>query len=112
LASIVAPALKPAAAVQADTPAKPHHVEPVSPLKTTSKTETQQPTKPDAAIKNSRLVSINSGTEADLCAIEGLSRKLAQSIIKKRPFASLDDLRRIKGMTVKLLATIRSRLSL
>ena len=112
LAPTVSSALKPTPAVQAGAPPSPHRVQPALPLKGKSKTETPQPAKPDAAIKNPPLISINRGTEADLCAIEGLSPRLVQSIIKKRPFASLDDLSRIKGITSKLLATIRSRLSL
>jgi DNA uptake protein ComE-like DNA-binding protein len=77
-----------------------------------SEGETSQPTKPPVVSRNPRLISINSGTEAELCAIEGLSPKLVQSIIKRRPFASLDDVLRVKGISAKLLATIRSRLTL
>jgi len=69
-----------------------------------------KPTRPLAA-STSALISINTGSDAQLCAIEGLNPKLVTSIIKKRPFASLDDLRRIKGISAKLLAAIRSRLT-
>jgi DNA uptake protein ComE-like DNA-binding protein len=59
-----------------------------------------------------RPVSINTAAEPELAAVEGLSTKLAQNIIKKRPFSSLDDLRRVKGIGANLLARIRSRLRL
>jgi DNA uptake protein ComE-like DNA-binding protein len=85
----------------------------VSPTKAgTSPGETTTQAKTPAASIRSRSISINTGTEAELCSIEGLTPKLSQSIIKKRPFASLDDLRHIKGISAKLLAAIRSRLTI
>jgi DNA uptake protein ComE-like DNA-binding protein len=59
-----------------------------------------------------RLVSVNTAAEEELAAVEGLTPKLARAIAKKRPFASLDDLRGIKGIGEKLLNSIRSRLKL
>jgi len=57
-------------------------------------------------------VSVNTAPEEELAAVEGLSPKLARAIVKKRPFASLDDLQQVKGITLKLLNRIRSRLGL
>ena len=57
-------------------------------------------------------ISINSATEEELARLEGVSEKLARAITKKRPFSSVDDLRRVKGVTLKLIAAIRSRLKL
>jgi competence ComEA-like helix-hairpin-helix protein len=57
-------------------------------------------------------ISINSATEEELARLEGVSEKLARAITKKRPFSSVDDLLRVKGVTLKLVAAIRSRLKL
>jgi hypothetical protein len=56
-------------------------------------------------------ISVNTARAEELAAIKGISPQLARSILKKRPYASLDDLRRVKGFTAKLLASIRSRLT-
>jgi hypothetical protein len=57
-------------------------------------------------------ISVNQAAAEGLAALEGLSPKLARSIVNKRPFASLDDLRRVRGVTKTLLAKIRSKLKL
>ena len=60
--------------------------------------------------KPAALIPVNTASEADLATIDGLSPQLARAIIKKRPFASVEDLRRVKGIAPKLLAALRSRL--
>jgi Helix-hairpin-helix motif len=65
---------------------------------------------PTKTVPATRAVSINTASAERLAAVDGLTLKLAQGIIKKRPFASLDDLRKVKGISVSLLARIRSRL--
>ena len=70
------------------------------------------PKAPKPAPEADHLVSVNHAHEQELASIEGVSLKLARNVIKKRPFASLDDLRRVKGVTVKLLGSIRTRLKL
>ena len=57
-------------------------------------------------------VSVNTAAAEELAAVEGITPTLAKAIIRKRPFASLDDLRRVKGVSLKLLTKIRSRLGL
>ena len=57
-------------------------------------------------------VSVNTARIEELAAVKGLSRKQAEGIVKIRPFASLDDLRRIKGIGASVLAKIRSSLKL
>jgi Helix-hairpin-helix motif len=57
-------------------------------------------------------VSVNTAPAAELAAVKGLSAKIAEGIVKKRPFSSLDELRRVKGLGTKLLAKVRSRLKL
>jgi DNA uptake protein ComE-like DNA-binding protein len=57
-------------------------------------------------------VSVNTAPLAELAAVPGLSTKLAEGIVKKRPFTSLDELGRVKGFGEKLLAKVRSSLRL
>jgi len=66
--------------------------------------------RPNVTASVNRSVSINTAAEHELAAVQGISQTLARAIVKKRPFASLDDLRRVRGVTVKVLASIRSRL--
>jgi competence ComEA-like helix-hairpin-helix protein len=72
---------------------------PASAVKAESKTTTQG-------------VSVNTADVEELSAVKGLSPKLAQAIIKKRPFSSLDELGEVKGIGAKILAKIRSCLRL
>jgi competence ComEA-like helix-hairpin-helix protein len=55
-------------------------------------------------------VSVNTARAEELAAVKGLNAKLAQAIVKKRPFASLDDLCNVKGLGEKTLAKVRSSL--
>lgn len=57
-------------------------------------------------------VSVNSATVAELRGIKGLPTKVAEGIVKKRPFRSFEDLLDVKGMGTKLLAKLRSQLKL
>ena len=57
-------------------------------------------------------VSVNTARVEELALVKGLSPKLAEGIVKKRPFASLDDLRRVKGLGAGLLAKVRASLKL
>jgi hypothetical protein len=62
------------------------------------------------AITSSKGISVNTARVEELAAVKGLTRKLAEGIVKKRPFASLDDLREVKGLGAKILAKVRSNL--
>jgi hypothetical protein len=73
---------------------------PVSPVRTTANAPTAV------------CVSVNTARVEELAAVKGLSTKLAEGIVKKRPFASLDDLRRVKGLGANILAKVRSSLKL
>ncbi|MCE1240055.1 MAG: helix-hairpin-helix domain-containing protein [Azonexaceae bacterium] len=57
-------------------------------------------------------VAVNSATEAEIAAVKGISKTLAKAIVAARPYASLDELTRAKGVGVKLLARLRSNLTL
>jgi DNA uptake protein ComE-like DNA-binding protein len=59
-----------------------------------------------------KAVSVNTAAEGELSAVTGLTAQMARGIVSKRPFTSLDDLRRVKGISLKVLDQIRSRLSL
>ena len=87
---------------------------PAAPAKVAGVTEANRvlpaPVKSSAPVPQA--ISINSATEEELARLEGVSEKIARAITKKRPFSSVDDLRRVKGVTLKLIAAIRSRLKL
>jgi competence ComEA-like helix-hairpin-helix protein len=57
-------------------------------------------------------VSVNTATAEQLAAVKGLPTKVAEGIVSRRPFKSLDELLKVKGMGEKLLAKLRSRLKL
>lgn len=57
-------------------------------------------------------VAVNAASEAELLAVKGLSATLVKAIIAGRPYASLDDLGKVKGVGPKLLAKLRDELAL
>jgi len=65
-----------------------------------------------AADGPAKRVSVNTARVEELAVVKGLSTKLAEGIVKKRPFSSLDDLRRVKGLGANILAKVRSSLKL
>jgi DNA uptake protein ComE-like DNA-binding protein len=60
----------------------------------------------------SRLVSIQTASVEELAMVEGLNVKLAKEIIKARPFTSLADLSRVRGLGATLLPRLKSLLTL
>lgn len=58
------------------------------------------------------LLSVNSATAVELATIKGLPKAVAAAIVSERPFTSLDDLQRVKGIGPKLLARLRPSLKL
>ena len=56
--------------------------------------------------------SINRSTTARLRSLPGISDKLARTIVASRPFASLDELQRVRGMSERLYARLRDRVTL
>ena len=60
--------------------------------------------KPAAA--KSEAVSVNTASAAELAAVKGLSKAVAEAIVAARPYAKLDDLVRAKGMGAKLLEKV------
>lgn len=57
-------------------------------------------------------VAVNTANETALLAVKGLSATLVKAIIAGRPYASLDDLGKVKGIGPKLLAKLRDELVL
>ena len=54
-------------------------------------------------------ISINRCGTAALRTLPGVSDKLARTIVASRPFASVDDLRRVRGMSARQFARLRDR---
>ena len=65
--------------------------------------------KPGKEKAKAAIVAVNSASEAELKAIKGLSGNVAKAIIAGRPYASLEDLCRAKGMGAKMLAKLRDQ---
>ncbi len=64
--------------------------------------------KAPAAAPVDRRLSLNEASRAEIAAIKGVSKKLAEAIVAARPFASTADLLAVKGMGPKLLEKIRT----
>lgn len=56
-------------------------------------------------------ININTATAAQLETVKGIGPKMAAAIIAARPFASVEDLTRVKGIKAKRLATLRQYLT-
>lgn len=95
-----APAAKPAAPAKASKPAR---AEPAA----ASKPKSIAPSKGAKAIP-----SVNTASLAELTAVKGIGPVLARAIIAARPYVSLDELARAKGMGDKLLARLRPAIRL
>ena len=62
-----------------------------------------------AAVK---AVSVNKASEVELAAVKGLPPSVARAIAAARPFATLDEVCKAKGMGPKMLAKLRDLLAL
>lgn len=65
----------------------------------------------DGGQRGSR-VSIQTASVEDLSQVKGLTRKLAQEIVKARPFRSVDELVRVRGIGEKTARKLRGLLTL
>jgi hypothetical protein len=68
--------------------------------------------KAPAAAASPGPVSVNTATAEQLAAVKGLPMIVVEGIVARRPFKSLNELVKVKGMGEKLLAKLRSRLKL
>lgn len=57
-------------------------------------------------------VSLNHASVSEIAGVKGISGKLAENIVASRPFASLDEVLKVKGMGEKLLRKVRDLLTL
>jgi competence ComEA-like helix-hairpin-helix protein len=57
-------------------------------------------------------VDVNGATVAELASLEGVGPQLAARIVAARPFASVEEVARVKGIGVRRLARLRPRLVL
>jgi DNA uptake protein ComE-like DNA-binding protein len=67
--------------------------------------------KGSGAKKPDRLIDINSASEKDLESLPGIGSVIARRIIESRPYRTVDDLQRVKGIGEKRLAEIRPYLT-
>jgi hypothetical protein len=63
-----------------------------------------------AKAKEVAAVSINTATVDALASVKGLSRTVARAIVAGRPYTSVDELVRVKGLGEKTLAKVRAAL--
>lgn len=106
---------KPAAKPKAVAAAKPAVAAkaPVAEAKPAAVKAAAKPVKKAADVKETvKLVSINKASEDELAAIKGLPRDVARAIVASRPYASLDEVVKAKGMGLKKLAKLRDLLAL
>lgn len=64
---------------------------------------------PDALAELALPVDVNTADEAELASLPGIGPVIAKRIVAGRPYASVDDLDRVKGIGEKTLARLRSR---
>lgn len=57
-------------------------------------------------------LSLNTASYQDILAVKGISKKLAENIIDKRPFKSFDEVKKIKGVGPKIMQKISEFFSL
>jgi hypothetical protein len=57
-------------------------------------------------------ISVNRSTTARLRSVPGVSDKLARQLVASRPFTTLEQLQRVRGMSDRLYARLRDRLVL
>ncbi|MFS8884861.1 phospholipase D-like domain-containing protein [Synechococcus sp. H70.2] len=66
---------------------------------------------PPAPAPGSSLVNLNTATAAELEQLPGVGPDLAQRIIEARPFSSLEDLQRVKGIGPAKVEQLRGRVT-
>jgi DNA uptake protein ComE-like DNA-binding protein len=110
---VAKPKAKPAAKPKAAVVAKPA-VAAKAPVVEVKKPEVAaKPAKKTAIAKDSsKPVSINKASEDELAAIKGLPREVARAIVAARPYATLEDVCKAKGMGLKKLAKLRDQLAI
>ena len=75
-----------------------------APKKAEKKADKKAEAKPEVA--KDTLVSVNKASVAELAAIKGVSKAVAEAIVAARPYAALDEVVRAKGVGPKLLEKV------
>ena len=84
---------------------------PVKKSATVKKSETKKLETKKSAEKTEP-VSVNKASAAELAAVKGLSTKQAEAIVAARPYKSINDVVKAKGMGAKLLEKVRGSLKI
>jgi competence ComEA-like helix-hairpin-helix protein len=58
------------------------------------------------AVKKDSLIDINTASKDELTSLSGIGEKLAQEIIKHRPFSEVEDLTNVSGISEAKLETL------
>jgi hypothetical protein len=98
---------KPAVTSKAAVVAKPVKATklPLGAEKKAAPASVKKPAKKAAA----KAVSVNKASEAELAAVKGLPPSVARAIVAARPFATLEEVCKAKGMGPKMLAKLRDQ---
>jgi competence ComEA-like helix-hairpin-helix protein len=67
---------------------------------------------PAVAREEKPRVSVQTASVDELAGVDGLNRKLAQAIVKARPFQALEDVVKVRGIGDKMLQRLRDQLTL
>ena len=107
------PAAEPAPEPAPTATAAPAQAVAVAPTAVDSEPAQSVPSPADKAQASSvQRVSINRASAARISLLKGVGDKVAASIVAHRPYRSLDDLLRAKGIGVKRLEQLRAQLEL
>lgn len=78
-----------------------------APAKEVEATKPEQPSPALSPAKKSNKISLNDADVSEIAALAGVSAKLAARIVEERPFETLKDVLRVKGMGDKMLKRIQ-----
>ncbi|MBO9539288.1 helix-hairpin-helix domain-containing protein [bacterium] len=67
---------------------------------------------PSRSAETRPTISLNAATSRELRQLPGIGELMAQRIIAARPYRSLDDLRRVSGMTPKRYTKLKDKIRL
>ncbi len=119
---VEAPAVKAAAAPAKAEPAKaaPAKAEPAKAAPKAAPAAKPVAKKPVAAPQKAApkkaeapaTVALNSASVAEIAALKGVSKKLAEAIVAARPFKKLDDVVGVKGLGIKLFDKLKGQITL
>jgi len=64
-----------------------------------------------AEVKQKALTNLNTASAADLAKLPGIGAARAQAIIAARPYASVEDLKKVKGIKEGVIAKLKGLVS-